>query len=790
MVWNYLKIAWRNLWRNKFFSAINIGGLALGISFSLLIMLWVQNELSVDAFHQNGQQLYQVYEREYYNNNITGDYDTPGPLAVELKKNIPEIKYATTLQEENNLNTFRAGSKIIKMEGTAAGEDLFKMFSYRLLAGNAATALSSITGMAISHKMAIAFFGSPERAMGKTLRFENTRDFMISAVFDDLPANVSRRFDYLISWEGFKADHAFAGTWSNSGPRTFVMMRPNVNVARINKQLSHFLDAYNKGSNAYHIEYGLQRFGDVYLHSHFTNGETDGGRIVYVQLFSIVAIFILLIACINFMNLTTARSLKRAREIGVRKVAGAMRSTLILQFIGEALLLTVIAVTLSLILLTQLLPLFNSITQKQITLPFGHTAFWLQLLLITLVTGIVSGSYPAFLLSSFSPVKALKSNMRMPGSSEWFRKGLVVFQFVLSIVLIVGTIVITRQVNYIQHKYLGYDRDHLVYIPLEGELVNRYQFFKDEALKLPGVQVITQISDTPTNLNQNTNDVDWEGRDAINRVSFELSIVGYDFMRTMKLNLLVGRDFSKDYPTDSTSFIVNEAAAKAMGYQKPLGKPVSVWANNRKGTIVGVVKDFHFRSLQEEIKPLIFILGKNRSGNVLVRLQPGKTQQALTGLQNLCKKINPEFSFSYQFSDLEYQRLYNSDLIVGRLSNIIACLAVLISCLGLLGLTIYTAEQRTKEIGIRKILGASVISVFLLLSGEFLLLVMVALLVASPLAWFGMTQWLQNYAYHIKIQWWMFGLSALISLLLTLFTVSYQSIRAALSNPVKSLKTE
>jgi putative ABC transport system permease protein len=789
MIKNYLKIAWRNLVRNKAHTFINIAGLSVGMACSMLIFLWVQSELSVDAYHVNSKRLYQVYEREYYDHKVDGNYDTAPILASELKKNIPEIEYAVTLQEDNDINTFNAGNKIIKEEGTAAYPDLFKMFSYPLLQGSPQSALSSPVSIAISHKMADQFFGSPQAAMGKTIRYKNKRDFSVTAVFENLPENTSRKFDYLISWQAFVQEYPWADKWNISGPRTFVMLRKDANPALIERKIMHFVDTYRKFDKTYSLDLGLQKFSEVYLHDSFNNGKIEGGRIAYVRLFSIVAVFILLIACINFMNLTTARSIKRAREIGVRKVVGAVRSVLIKQFMGEAIMLTSLAVVFSLLLLNLLLPVFNTVTQKHIALPFNQYSFWLKLVMVTLFTGCISGSYPALFLSSFNPSKVLKGTIKLDAGAIWFRKGLVVFQFVLSVMLITGTLIVSKQINFIQTTNLGYEKENLIYIPVEGEMGTKYEIFKDEALKMPGIKQISRISDNPTNLDDQTTDVDWNGKDPGLKVQFATTWVGYDFKSTMKLKLIDGRDFSRDFHSDSAGFIINETAVKIMGYNDPIGKYIDI--NGNRGPIIGVIKDFNFESLHKQIEPLIIRLGEKEDyGDLLIRTQPGKIKEALASLEKIYKQVNPAFPFSYSFSDKEYQKLYGSEQVAGKLSKAFAFLAIFISCLGLLGLAMFTAEQRLKEIGIRKVLGASVRSLFALLSAEFLLLVIIAMLIATPIAWYAMNVWLQTFAYRTPIEWWMFILSGGLILGIALATISFQAIKVALVNPIKSLKTE
>ncbi len=789
MIKNYLKVAWRNLFRSKFFSTINILGLALGMVCSMLIILWVQNELSVDAYHANGSRLYAIVERQYYDNKIMGQYSVPGVLGDELKKEIPEVEYATQL-DNGERNTFQVGDKILKLDGAFASADIFKMFSYPLIEGSTQTALNNPSGIAISRKMAEEFFGSPHAAIGKSIRYENKQNFNITAVFENLPENTSIKFEYVINWYQYLKENDWAKQWGNNGPQAYVMLRPNANAALVDKKIAHFIDHLNKEqTKAFREELGLQKYDQVYLNSDLKDGKPSGGRIEYVHLFSIVAVFILLIACINFMNLTTARSIKRAREIGVRKVVGAVRSVLIAQFIGEAILLTFLSVIAAVILLVFLLPVFNSVTQKQIEYPFAHPIFWLWLTGLTLVTGAISGSYPALFLSGFNPVLVLKGTVKLSTGSVWFRKGLVVFQFFMSIMLIIGTIVISKQVNYIQTKNLGYDRENLLYVPIEGDLPGKYEIFKNEALQMPGIKDITRITSQPTNFGSSTIGVNWDNKDPNLNIMFTQIGAGYDFIKTMGLKMAQGRDFSKDFGSDTLSYLINETALKRIGYKDPLGRSFTMWG--KKGKIVGILKDFHFNSLHNPIYPLIVRLREKEDfGNMLIRTKPGQTKEAIATIEKLCKELNPRFTVTYEFVDLNYKKLYNNEEMVAKLSDAFAGLAIFISCLGLLGLAMFTAEQRTKEIGIRKVLGASIGSLFTLLSKEFVILVMIALLIATPVAWYAMNKWLLNYNYHIDIAWWIFLLSGVIAITITLVTVSFQSAKAALMNPIKSLRSE
>jgi putative ABC transport system permease protein len=789
MLKNYLIVAIRNLRRNKIFSFINITGLALGMACSLLIMLWVIDEKSVDGFHANNPWLYNVYEHQFYDGKEEGGYYTPGLLGMEMKKVLPEVELATDYGWTDKV-TFQVGDKIIKEEGTYASPDFFSMLSFPLLKGKATESLNEALAISISKKMAEHFFGSADAALGKTIRCDNRRDFKIKAVFDNVPENSSMKFDFVINWDAFLEDNSWAKEWGNNGPHTTIQLKKNTNPVAFKKRIRKFLDNYNKDQSAnFRIELDMQPYADSYLYGHFKNGQIDGGRIEYVRLFSIIAVFVLVIACINFMNLTTARSVKRAKEIGVRKVVGAMRGVLMRQFIGEAVFLACLASFIALLLVFLLLPMFNSLTSKEIHLPLDKPFFWLEFLGLAFVTGIISGSYPALFLSAFNPIKVLKGTVKFSFAATFFRKGLVTFQFILSILLIIGTIIVSKQVSYIQNKNLGYDRENLIYVPLEGDLTPKYEVFKDAALNKTGIKSVSRITQTPTSIDNNTGGVQWEGKDPNTSPMFTQASVGYDFIKTMNIQLIAGRDFSKEFPTDSVGYVVNESALKRFGYKDPIGRPLTFW--QKKGKIIGVVKDFHFNSLRVPIEPLVLRFGEKETyGNMLIKTEAGKTKEALASIESLCHDLNARFPFTYQFSDEEFQKLYKTESVIDKLSTSFAVLAIFISCLGLLGLAMFTAEQRTKEFGIRKVLGASISSLFSLLSKEFLALVFLALVVASPLAWWVMTKWLQDYTYRTTISWWIFAIAGALAIIIALITISSQAIKAALANPVRSLRSE
>lgn len=788
---NYVKIAWRNLIKNKSQSFINIAGLSVGLACSMLILLWVQNEYSVDAFFAHSARLFKVYKSDFYNHTVTGTYEMPGILADELKNTYADIQYATNMGFGES-STFQAGDKVVKMNGNSAEADFFKMFSYPLLEGTAQTALNSPSAIAISHKMADIFYGSPARAIGQVIRYQNRKYFRITAVFEDLPANASQHFDFLTNWDTFLENNPWAKEMGNTGPTAYVMLRPQSSAAAVDAKIAHFFDLYwhtDRKTSLTYSDLALQPYADVYLHNNLESGKPQGGRIEYVHLFGIIATFILLIACINFMNLMTARSVKRAKEVGVRKAAGALRFELVGQFISEALVITVIAAMVSLALLALALPWFNQVTQKQISLPFGLPAFWLQLLVAIVITGLISGSYPAFFLSGFKPVKVLKSTVKLDGGTLLFRKGLVVFQFVLAVLLITGTIIVSRQMNYMESKDLGYDRENVVYLPVEGNLDTRYEVFKNELLTRQGIQSVSRVNMAPADIYGSSAAVDWIGHDSTMNTLFTHAAIGYDYFKTMKIKVLEGRSFSAAYPSDTSAYILNETALKLTGYKDPIGKPFT-WLG-KKALIVGIVKDFHFHSLHQMVGPMVLALGEHQQGGVVViRIQQGKTRAALDGIRQLSKQINPAFPPVIYFVDQEYQQLYQNDGIINRLADIFTVLAIFISSLGLLGLAMFTAEQRVKEIGIRKVLGAGVGSLFALLSTEFITLIGIAIAVALPLAWYATHNWLQSFAYRAPLQWWVFAFSGGLIIAIAFVTVSFQIFKAALANPVKSLKTE
>ena len=787
MIKNYLKTAWRNLLSNKMFSLINISGLALGMTCALLIMLWIKDETRMDKFHANGKRLFRVMENQYYEGSISTFTATPGIFAENVVKDIPEIQLASqALWEEEPL--FTVGDKFFKEKGRYVQKDFLRMFSFKLVKGDPNTALARPDAVVISKMLAEKYFGRQD-PVGKLINVDNEQNVIVTGVLDEVPKTSSLQFDFLMSYDIWFKKNDWAKEWGNNGPLCYVMLGPNASSDKVNAKIKNYLKTKNKDSN---VELFLQNYGESYLYSDWDNGKQTGGRIEYVRIFSIVAVIILVIACINFMNLATARSLKRAREIGVRKVVGAGKRQLIAQFMGESLFVSFLAICLSLLIVALLIPSFNALTDKKLELDFSNPFFLLLLLGLTLVTGIISGSYPSLFMSSLKPIIVLKGILKFNTGATLFRKGLVVFQFALSIVLILGMIVIYRQIDYIHNKNLGFAKEDLLYIPLEGALQKSYPTFKDELLRHPGIKSVSSSQSGPLEVGSSTQGVRWPGKDTTKLILFSTNPITYDYIKTMGIQLKEGRDFDPSFSLDTNNYLVNEAALRKIGYKDPIGKELTMWGD--KGSIVGVMKDYHHNSLHVPIEPLILRLFKKSWnsywGNVLVRTEKGKTKQAIASMEKTYRQFNPGFPFRYFFTDAEMLKNYKAEHTVSKLSKYFAFLAIFISCLGLFGLVTFTAQQRVKEIGIRKVLGASVSGIVRMLSKDFIKLVLLAAVIAFPVAWWAMNRWLGDFAYRVHIGWWVFVVSGIAAMLIALLTVSFQAIKSAIASPVKSLRTE
>ncbi|RPD40204.1 ABC transporter permease [Chitinophaga barathri] len=787
MLRNYIKIAWRNLWNNKAFGIINIAGLTIGLTCCMFILLWVANEWNFNRNHDKLDNIYQVYEQQYYSHDeILTVTATPGPLADQMKAETPGILKAGHLSWSSEM-LFSAGSKHLKFEGQYANNDIFYVFSFPFIEGDPATALKRPNDIVLTEKVARSLFGDA-KAVGQIVRVDNKHDYMVCGVMKDLPLNSTFTFTWLLPMDRLAEENQWLkNSWTSNAPRTYVLLDPKADFEKVNARVKGVIQ---RNASESKTEVFLYPFEDIYLKGQFDKGKLTGGRIEYVRLFIIVAVFVLLIACINFMNLSTARAIQRSKEVGVRKSIGAGRPALIWQFLGESFALVFIASVLSVLLVWVLLPFFETMVNVTLTVKIFTWYNLLGLFFLALFTGFVAGSYPAFYLSSLDPVATLKGGMlRLRTSAIWLRKGLVVFQFVISTVLIVAAFLIYQQIQFIKNRNLGLNKDQVVYILNEDNIQKNEDAFRNALAGMPGIVASSTSDQLPIKVGSNFQGVSWPGKGADESVLIDYLWVGYDFEKTMQLEMVEGRTFSPAYPTDQRGLVINETAAKLMKLKRPyVGQLLTVEDEQRP--ILGVTKDFSSNHLSRKIAPTLLRYANGSNRYVLVRIQPGKVDAALASLETVYKKFNPEYPFSVKYMDDSFAKMYSSEQVIGRLSASFTVLAILVACLGLFGLATFTAQQRTKEIGIRKVLGATIGQILVLLSKEFLRLVLIAVAIAMPLAAYFMHGWLEKFAYHVEIAWWVFAVTALLAIVLAMLTVSYQSVRTARMNPIKSLRTE
>lgn len=783
---SYFKTALRHFWRQKAYSFINVVGLAVGLVCSFFILLWVDSEMQVNRFHENGDQLYRVMRHAHLGGNIYTWGSLPQPIGAVMDEEIPEVENTIFVTWQQSV-LLSQGEQSFREDGWNASEDLFETFTYPLLIGDPATVLEAPDAIAISERVALKVFGEDWRstAIGQRLTVDLETDVTVTGVFADIPANSTYQFDFVRPMEEFVARNQWLLHWGNSSLRLFVKLRQGADLAAVNAKIENIIADNNDGATAYLF---LQPYEDMHLYSTYRDGKLVGGRIDYVRTFGIVAVFILLIACINFMNLATARSAKRAREIGVRKAIGATRRSMTWQFLGESVFISLVALIVAVGLVVVLLPLFNDLTGKTVTMAALATRYGLFFLTIALGTGLLAGSYPALYLASFDVAQVLKGTMKASPSASRFRQVLVVFQFAMSILLIIGTMTVYQQIDFIRTKNLGMDRDNLVYVTLEGGIEEQYDAFRQQLAQQPGIKGITTSSQNPLSVGNSTTDPSWDGKDPEDNTLFHVINADYDFVETMQMRVVQGRGFSREFATDSVGYIINQETARVMGMENPVGQSLSFWGD--EGHVVGVVEDFHFDTFYSPIEPLIIRHQPEDTWMLFVRTEAGRTDEALAGLELVYKQFNPSFPFEYTFLDDQFERFYRSELLLGKLASIFAFMAVFISCLGLFGLASFMAEQRTKEIGIRKVLGASVSGIVVLLSQDFTKLVIAAFLLAAPIAYYFMTDWLSAFEYRIEIGLGVFFLAGILSLVIAWFTVGYQSFRAAIANPVQSLRSE
>lgn len=793
MIKNYIKVAWRNLVKNKISSIINIGGLAVGMAVVILIGLWIYDELSFDRNHKNYNRIAQVIQNVTNNGEVQTWWSVPYPLADVLRKSHGSDFRSVVMATGVGSNMLTLGDKKISVQGSFMEPGGPELFTLNMLKGSR-DVLKDPSSILISQSTAKAFFGDSD-PMFKVLKLNNQDNLKVAGVYQDLPRNSTLAdMAFVGSWDRFASDNQISKMkepWRPNFVSLYVQLADNADFDKVSSNIRdeklHHVSAFlAKKKPALFLE----PMSKWHLYSEFKEGKNTGGKIQYVWLFGIIGVFVLLLACINFMNLSTARSEKRAREVGIRKAIGSMRQQLIYQFFSESILCVLLAFAIALLLAQLSMSFFNSIADKQMALPWSSAAFWIVSAAFILITGLITGSYPAFYLSSFKPVKVLKGTFRVGRLASIPRKVLVVLQFTVSVVLIIGTIVVFRQIEYAKNRPVGYSRDGLVAVPMmTPEIHKHFDAVKNALINTGTVSEIAEAGAQPTEGAGSTSAMDWPGKDPNLSVDFQQDNISYDYGKTIGWEFTEGRNFSRDFLSDSSAVIINQAAADYMNMKHPTQSYVKYYDKPFK--IVGVTKDIIIGSPYEQARPVVYFLSKDPSSYVLLRINPkSSTSDAIAKIGSVFKTYNPQQPFEYHFIDQEYAKKFGNEERYGKLGITFTSLAIFISCLGLFGMASFMAEQRVKEIGVRKVLGASVFNLWQLLSKDFAVLVIISLIVASPLAWYFMHRWLLNYQYHTGLAWWIFVVTAIGAMLITMLTVSYQSIKAALANPVKSLKTE
>ncbi|TKK68274.1 FtsX-like permease family protein [Ilyomonas limi] len=793
MFTNYLKIAWRNLLKSKAYSLINILGLATGMAVALLIALWIWDELTFDTYHANHATLAQVMTTQTFNGETGTGQAVAMPLGNELRTKYGSDFKNISMASWNFGHILAVGDKKISKEGMWVEPNFPTMFSLKMKKGGI-NGLQDPSSILLNESVAKALFGNAN-PIGKTVKLDNKDNYSVAGVYEDLPRNTTLyATTILLSWNKYITTEEWLKNamtqWGNHSWQAFVQVNDNIDISKESAKIKNasmiHLDAAKDGKE----ELVLQPMDNWRLYSEFKNGKVVGGRIQFVWLFAIIGIFVLLLACINFMNLSTARSEKRAKEVGIRKTVGSLRKQLIGQFLSESVVVALIAFIFAIILVVCLLSFFNGIADKDMSIPWSNPFFWLFSLAFTFFTGLISGSYPAFYLSSFEPIKVLKGTFKVGRFASLPRKVLVVVQFTVSITLIIGTIIVFKQIQYAKNRPVGYTREGLIMVDMTTpDLYGHYDAIRNDLLATGAVENMAQSSSPSTAVYSNQIGFDWEGKDPNSLPLFGIVATTWEFGKTIGWQIKEGRDFSRDFATDSSALILNEAAVKLTGLKNIVGKNIK-W-NDGNYTVVGVVKDMVMESPYEPVKPTIFTMNTNWANTITIRIKPTVSmQEALAKIETVFRKYNPGAPFDYRFTDEEYAKKFSDEQRIGNLATFFAILAIFISCLGLFGLASFVAEQRTKEIGVRKVLGASVFNLWQMLSKDFAWLVAISCVIAVPIAWYYLHQWLQNYQYRTDISWWVFVAACSGALIITLITVSFQAIKAALANPVKSLRSE
>jgi ABC-type antimicrobial peptide transport system permease subunit len=787
MLRHSILLLYRNLKQFKSVFFINLIGLSTGLACIILIYFWVKDELNIDRFHEKTDRLYQVMGNESVEGTINTSDDTYDFLSTVLKAEMPEVAYAAVTTPKDFFPAFSlyAGKDHVKGTGKFAEPDFFNIFSYPLIAGNIESVFSQDENAVISTTLATRLFGTATNVVGKTFQWQIMdlkQEVIVSGIFNDVTVNASEHFDFILPFDAFRKIMNTSPTdynWGNRTPfLTYIVVHENIDISRLQEKMKNLIQS-KLGKPSPHSLF-LTPYGDTYLYSRYENGMVAGGRIEYVRLFVIIAVAILLVACINFINLFTAKASRRIREVGIKKAIGAQRKTLIQQYLTESVMMSMISMLIAFALAELILPQFNEITGKQLSLTFDPQST-ISLISISMLTGLLAGTYPALYISGFQPAKILRGQLTNSAGEFWVRKGLVVFQFTLSVTFIVGVLVIHNQIEFVQSRNLGYDKNNVLFFESEGKVAETASTFIAEVKKLPGIvnassmlgNIVGESGGTPGRLR-------WNDRDIVMRGA----AINYELLETLGIQMKSGRTFSKDFPADINKVIYNEKAIDALGITDPVGKIVD------GQEILGVVEDFHFQSLHEVIKPFCFRLGPDLASTIMIRIKTGMETETIAALERFYKVYNPGYTFNYKFLDQAHQAQYESEKRVSVLSRYFAGLAIIISCLGLFGLAAFTAERRSKEIGIRKILGLSDLGVVWLMSLDFTKMVLLSILIGLPLSFVIISAWLENFAYKIEISWWYFVLAGALTLFITWLTVGTQTIKASRANPVKSLRSE
>jgi putative ABC transport system permease protein len=804
---NYIKIAIRNLWKNKAFSAINLFGLASGLAICLLILFYVNNELGYDQYNTKSDRIYRVDGDLQFGGNHFVLAQSPDPLGPTLKQDFPQVEQYVRFRDHGGIMVKKGNENVEENKVIYTDSTLFSVFTLPMIQGDPSTALVQPNSVVITENTAKKYFNSTD-VVGKTMIIGDTGNYKITGVIKDIPKQSHFHYDFFISMYGQLSSYEI-NQWTSNNFNTYIVLKKGTNADQLSSQLNGFVMRYvapvfksmnltpeEFAKQGNHLHYSLIPLEKIHLYSNKSGELEANGNIQYVYIFSLIAFFILLIACVNFMNLSTARSANRAKEVGVRKVLGSLRKNLIMQFLSESVLISFISLTLALVIAALLLPYFNQLSGKDMTLNLFLKPWLLPAaILLMIIVGLIAGSYPAFYLSSFKPVQVLKGKLAKGFKSSWLRSGLVVFQFCISIILVIGTLVIYLQLNYIRNKDIGFDRSHVLIIKNTDALGRQAKVFEDEVKKLNGVENATMTGYLPT--------AGWRSdsplfpdatTDTKNAVSTQIWRIDQNYIPALGMKMAMGRNFSADFPTDSSGIIINEAALKLFGFKDPLNRTL-YYMNDfpkkdlTKFHIIGIVKNFNFNTLREEVTPLCFLFQPQNS-SIAFRVHSANLPNLISLIQNKFKNLAPEQPFSYSFMDDDFNKTYSNEQRMGGISMTFSALAILIACLGLLGLITFAAEQRAKEIGIRKVLGASGGNIVSMLSKDFLKLVFIASLIAIPLAWWAMNKWLQGFAYRIQISWWILASAALLAVFIALATIFYQAMKAAIANPLDSLSSE